>query len=85
MFVTAGTKIMESLLCVPRWRFGVVYPFGFGLSDAGNAEMHGFVTKVTAANRLVHNAYRVMAGGAIHIVEVAVMLVCECYRAELGC
>lgn len=85
IFMTTSAKIMECLLCIAHWRFGVIHPFGLGFSNVGNTKILGFVAGVTTANLLVHRAYRVMANGAIHIFEVAVTLVCESYRTELGC
>ena len=85
MLMTTGTKTMECLLRIAHRRFGVIHPFGLGFPDVGNAEIHGFVAGVTAANRLVYRTYRVVASDAIHIVKVAVTLVRESYRTELGC
>lgn len=85
MFMTTGAKTMECLLRIAYRRFGVIHPFGLGFPDVGNAEIHGFVAGVTAANRLVYSAYRVVASDAIHLFEVAVMLVRESYRTEPGC
>ena len=84
MFMAAGAKTMECLLHVANRWFSVVYRIGPGLPDIVDTEIPGLVAGVTAANRLTLSAQRVVAGDATHTFEVAVTLVSEGYRTELG-
>jgi hypothetical protein len=84
MFMAAGAKAMECLLHVANRWFSVVYRIGPGLPDIVDTEIPGLVAGVTAANRLTLSAQRVVAGDATHTFEVAVTLVSEGYRTELG-
>ena len=84
MFMAAGAKAMECLLRVAHRWFSVVHRIGFGFPDIGDAEIPGLVAGITAANRLVLSAQRMVAGDAAYTFEVTVALVGEGYRTDLG-
>ena len=84
MFMAAGAKAMECFLRVANRWSSVVHRIGLGFPVLGDAEIPGLVAGVTAANRLTLSAQRVVTGDATYTFEVAVTLVGEGYRTELG-
>ena len=84
MFMAAGAKVMECLLRVAHRWFSVAHRIGLGFPDIGDAEIPGLVTGVTATNLLALSAQRVVAGDAAHTFQIAMTLVGEGYRTELG-
>ena len=83
LFVAAGAKTMECLLCIANPCFSVALQIGVCLPDPGDAEIHGLVASVAAAYPLARRAHHVMTGGAVHIFAVTVTLVRKSNRTEL--
>jgi len=84
MFMAAGAKAMECFLRVANRWSSVIHRIGLGFPVLGDAEIPGLVAGITATKSIAYKTHRVVAGDAAYTFEVAVTLVGEGYRTELG-